>query len=79
VDKTAQESYSAGEMLDRYFLQVRSHLLETAATLDRVDRATGAEKTAGDPRREFIARSLKILADGRPWRARRILELYSKI
>lgn len=31
----------SGELIDMYYLQARSHLLETAAILDRIERADG--------------------------------------
>jgi hypothetical protein len=52
-------SATAQEVLDREFLALRSKILELAAALDRIDRASGS--AAGDPRTELIQRSLKTL------------------
>ena len=41
---------SAAELLDMYYLDMRSALLETAAALDRIQRANGAEAIFADPR-----------------------------
>ncbi len=60
-------------VLELYFAEHRAKLLDIAAFLDRVDRAAGAE----DFRLVAFRRGLEILADGRPQRARRILELLS--
>ena len=37
-------------MLDMYFLDLRCHLLEAAAGLDRIERAEGGGKVFEDPR-----------------------------
>ena len=34
----------SGELIDMYYLQARSHLLETAAILDRIERADGGSE-----------------------------------
>ncbi len=38
------------ELLDMYFLDMRSALLETAAALDRIERAEGGVNIFGDLR-----------------------------
>lgn len=62
-------------VLELYFAEHRAKLLDIAAFLDRVDRAAGAG--AEDFRLVAFRRGLEILADGRPQRARRILEMLS--
>ncbi|MEW5734718.1 MAG: hypothetical protein AB1921_07680 [Thermodesulfobacteriota bacterium] len=64
---------TAKELLDLYFLDVRSALLETAAALDRVQRAAGADSIFSDPRLHDIYRAMDVLADGRENRVERIL------
>ena len=62
--------------LDLYFTEHRAKLLDIAAFLDRIDRAEGAADPP-DFRLLAVRRALQILSDGRPQRARRILELLS--
>lgn len=64
---------NAKELLDMYFLDVRSALLETAAALDRVQSAAGADSIFTDPRLHDIYRAMDVLADGRDNRVERIL------
>lgn len=73
---------SAPEVLDRYYLDTRSQLLEVAATLDRLDAALarGApEGVADDPRLKRLRTTLEMLADRQaaPDRTERILRLFS--
>lgn len=79
--KTSQARLPAGktatEMLDLYFLEARMHLLETAAMLDRVERARGSEKTKKDPRVRKLLAGARLLADGQPERAERFQRLFS--
>jgi len=51
---------NAAQTLDREFLAIRARLIELAAALDRIDRASGS--AAGDPRMDQIRRSLAILS-----------------
>ena len=69
---------SASELLDMYYLNMRSALLETAATLDRIERGRGYAQVATSPRLTRLRRTLSILAEDRGGkRAQRMLELYS--
>jgi hypothetical protein len=73
---------SAKQVLDEYFLDVRSMLVEIAATLDRHDaacRREGAKSGPADPRLDKVYESLKILADrgAGPNRAEQLLNLFS--
>lgn len=67
----------ASQVLDLYFLEARARLIELAATLDRIDRAPGAEALRHDARLKFIQDALRILLQAEPGRARAIQELYS--
>ncbi len=61
------------EILDLYFLDARSRLIDLAAFLDRVER----HEVADDFRCEALREAAQVLVDGRPERARRILEKLS--
>ncbi len=55
------------QVMDTYYLDVRSMLLEIAATLDRHDAAAEGEAAAvarDDPRRQKIEQALRFLAAG---------------
>jgi hypothetical protein len=60
-------------VIDLGFVAVRAQLLEVAAFLDRVERYG----VAGDFRCVSLREAARLLADGRPERARRILESLS--
>jgi hypothetical protein len=62
-------------VVDRYFLEHRAKVLDIAAFLDRIDRAQG--EGADDYRRAALEACCAILTDGKPERARRVLELLS--
>lgn len=66
------------QVIDRYFLEHRQKVLDVAAFLDRLERAAPAEAEMGeDYRIEALGRALDVLRDGRPHRARRVLETLS--
>lgn len=54
---------TADQMLDRYFLEIRSKLLEVAASLDRVDRSLHVEGAPRDARRDKITAALAVLSE----------------
>jgi hypothetical protein len=58
-------------------LEARSRVLDLAAFLDRVQRTAAADDPLGDPRVQAIVAAVRLLADGQPERARRVLELWS--
>lgn len=62
------------QVVDLYFMEHRARLLDVAAFLDRVDRAGAGDD---DFRMQAFRRAVAVLQDGRPERARRILELLS--
>lgn len=62
------------QVVDAYFMEHRARLLDVAAFLDRVDRAGAGDD---DFRMQAFRRAVAVLQDGRPERARRILELLS--
>jgi hypothetical protein len=63
------------ELLDEYFIENRTRLLEVAAFLDRLDR--GAGTTAEDFRMLAFARALGVLAGPGPDRVERIQLVFS--
>jgi hypothetical protein len=73
-------------VVDLYFMEHRAKLLDIAAFLDRLDRATAdptgptgptGSKGRDDVRVRALRRALPLLLDGQPDRVRRILELLS--
>lgn len=58
------------QLLDLYYHDLRSHLLELAAGFDRIERA-GA---SADPRLDRLRQIAGIAVDEQPDRARRLLE-----
>jgi hypothetical protein len=69
---------SGGEVLDRYFLEVRAKLLEIGATLDRIDRAEKGSEVAKDPRRQKVDQGLDILRKATGDRAEKLQLLFSR-
>jgi hypothetical protein len=55
---------NAPSVFDRDFLTLRGKIIEVAATLDRIGRATGSAES--DPRLEQVRRSLDLLARREP-------------
>jgi hypothetical protein len=68
---------SPREIADVQFLQHRAALLDVAAFLDRMDRATADHDAEQDARAALLEEASRILADGAGDRARRILEFFS--
>lgn len=68
---------TAAELLDMYYLDMRCHLLETAAAFDRIQRAEGGTEAFNDPRVAKLRKALKILEEDELERAERFLDLFS--
>jgi len=67
---------SAREILDLYYNDMRSHLLEVAAAFDRIERAGGAE---ADPRlQQLRAAAAVAVAESGSDRTKAFLELLSQ-
>jgi hypothetical protein len=64
------------QVIDMYFMEHRAKVIDVAAFLDRVDRAKDDAK-GEDFRMSAFRESLRLLMDGKPHRARRVLELLS--
>ena len=62
------------QVVDAYFMEHRARLLDVAAFLDRVDRAGAGDD---DFRMRAVRAAVASVGDGRPDRARRVLELLS--
>jgi len=62
------------QVVDAYFMEHRARILDLAAFLDRVDRAGSG---TDDFRMQAFRAAVAILGDGKPERARRVLELLS--
>jgi hypothetical protein len=67
---------TASQLLDREFLDGRALLLQLAALLDRLDRASGSLER--DSRRQAIQRALGVLTQSAPNRAEQIQLLFSR-
>ena len=65
----------AGRVLDMFFLEARSKLLDLAATLDRLDRGDGS--AAADGRLERVRQALLSLLEQEPGRAERVQRIFS--
>lgn len=61
------------EILDLYFLDARSRLIDLAAFLDRVERATGRD----DFRLKAFRKALRELSGAKKQRAKRVLLAFS--
>ena len=68
---------TAEQLMDMYYLQARSHLLETAAIFDRIERADGGGKAMEDQRIKTLFKTCEILTQGRANRAEQFLNLLS--
>jgi hypothetical protein len=64
------------QVIDLYFMEHRAKLIDLAAFLDRLDRSS-SKAGKDDFRIAAFRRALAILSDGKPERARRVLELFS--
>lgn len=65
----------ASRVLDQFFLDARSRLLDVAATLDRLDRGEGS--MSADPRVAKLRQALLILLEQESGRAERVQKLFS--
>ena len=69
---------TADELLDMYFLDARSQMLETAAILDRIERAEGGSEAMDDSRLKKLRDVCDILKNGSGNRAEQFLMLFSE-
>ena len=68
---------SAPDLLDRDFVKFRSHMLDVAAFLDRLDRYEGSDLATHDYRYQALVEALEIISSGRQNRVREMLVLLS--
>ena len=68
---------SATEVLDKEFLDIRCRLLDLAAALDRIDRATDSVATRSDPRSKAVREAARILTEEEGGRAHRVQLVFS--
>ncbi len=69
----------ASELLDIYYLEMRSSLLECAAAMDRIERAVNGSGTmTKDPRTKDLIDAARIIAEVEGSRAETILKMLSK-
>ena len=69
---------TAEQLLDMYYLDIRSALLEAAAGLDRIDRAYSEGDINEDPRLEKLFNACEIIRKGKKNRAEQFLNLFSE-
>jgi hypothetical protein len=77
-DNPVTSPLDAAQLLDLYFLDLRCHLLEAAAGLDRIQRAPGGEAAMADPRVVRLLAAVRLLTSQTPDRAERFLNLFSE-
>jgi hypothetical protein len=68
---------TAGQVLERHYLEIRCGMLDLAAALDRIERSDAFAGTKSDPRLGQIHEALKILSSDGCDRAERIQLLFS--
>ncbi|WP_169976555.1 hypothetical protein [Tautonia rosea] len=71
------QSRSASDVLDRDFLEIRSRILDLAAALDRIDRASDRDRLTNDPRLAQCQTALQTLLRSDPNRAELVQLLFS--
>ena len=64
-------------MLDRYFLEMRCKVLDVAAALDRLNRASGTASPAADRRLTQLDEAIGVLSRADPGRAETIQQIFS--
>jgi hypothetical protein len=65
------------EVLNRDFLETRSRILEIAAALDRIDRASSHRGEAPDRRLDQLRQAIEALLEPGPGRAETVQRLFS--
>ena len=70
---------TADELLTMFYLDMRSALVETAATFDRIERAPGGERALEDERMVQLRAAAEVIRSpgSGPERARKILNALS--
>lgn len=68
---------SASELIEMYYLDMRAAILETAAVLDRIERAPGGDEALSDVRIKKIVKGCDILKNSSGARSEDFLNLLS--
>lgn len=68
---------TARQILDRHYLEIRSKILDLAASLDRVDRAPDTAAIQDDPRMAKLRSGIEILLEPATNRAAAVQMLFS--
>ena len=77
MKKTNQTNFrSSKDMVDMYFLEHRAKLIDIAAFLDRLDRASDTG-SSDDFRMKAFNKAAAIITDQKPEKTKRILEVFS--
>jgi hypothetical protein len=75
--RRAAAAMPAGKVLEMFFLEARSKILDVAAMLDRLNRGPEAGGVEDDPRVQKIRQAIEVLADLSGGRAERIQKIFS--
>lgn len=67
---------TAADILNREFLELRCKVLELAAAMDRLDRASGT--VDDDPRMEKLKAALAVVSEDRGDRAEQVQLIFSR-
>jgi len=65
------------QVLDRYFLEMRCKVLDVAAALDRLNRASGAKSSPADRRLVQLDEAIGVLSRVDSGRAETIQQIFS--
>lgn len=68
---------TARQILDRHYLEIRSKILDLAASLDRVDRAADTSSVQDDPRLAKLRSGIERLLTSGTNRAEQVQMLFS--
>lgn len=71
------QARTASDVLDRDFLEIRSRILDLAAALDRLDRASNRDRVENDPRLAQCHAAIETLLRSDPNRAETVQILFS--
>ena len=71
------QTREVGEVLNRDFLETRGRILEIAAALDRLDRASSHPGEAPDRRLAQLRQAIEALLEPGPGRAETVQRLFS--
>ncbi len=67
----------ADRVLEQFFHEARSKLLDVAAIFDRLGRGDGAETTDADPRLTKLRKAVEVLLGEAPNKAELLQQLFS--